>query len=71
MEGNKNWKHEDMGQGNGIYLSLVEAMEKSKGTLHVMNIRDFKKMVLAIDCRLPENLEAHMKYVNHLDKFSD
>lgn len=75
MEGSNKRKREDMEQENGVDfgvdLSLLEAVEKSEGTVQVMDVRALKKMVLAFERRLRDNLEARMKYVDHPDKFAD
>lgn len=71
MEGSNKRKHEDMDQENGVDFSLLEAVERSEGTVQVMDIRALKKMVLAFERRLRDNLEARMKYVDHPDKFAD
>lgn len=71
MEGSIKRKREEMEQENGVDLSLLEALEKSEGTVQVMDVRALKKMVLAFERRLRDNLEARMKYVDHPDKFAD
>jgi beta-catenin-like protein 1 len=71
MEGSNKRKREDMDQENGVDFSLLEAVERSEGTVQVMDIRALKKMVLAFERRLRDNLEARMKYVDHPDKFAD
>lgn len=71
MEGSNKRKREEMEQENGVDLSLLEALEKSEGTVQVMDVRALKKMVLAFERRLRDNLEARMKYVDHPDKFAD
>lgn len=71
MEGSIKRKREEMEQENGVDLSLLEALEKSEATVQVMDVRALKKMVLAFERRLRDNLEARMKYVDHPDKFAD
>lgn len=71
MEGGHKRKREDLDQENGIDLSLLEALERSEGTVQAMDVRALKKMVLAFERRLRDNLEARMKYVDNPDKFAD
>lgn len=71
MEGSHKRKREEMDQDNGVDLSLLEALERTEGTVQVMDVRAMKKMVLAFERRLRDNLEARMKYVDNPDKFAD
>lgn len=55
-----------------IDLSLLDAIEKSHTTpIDVLDLRTLKKLVLAFERRLRDNLEARMKYPDHPDKFAD
>ncbi|XP_065029118.1 uncharacterized protein LOC135652214 [Musa acuminata AAA Group] len=59
--------------GGGVDLSLLEAVEKSaqNGGVEVLDLRTLKKLVLAFERRLRDNLEARMKYPDQPDKFAD
>lgn len=59
------------GGGNDIDLSLLEALEKSKGNVDVLDIRTLKKLVLSFERRLKENIEARLKYPNQPERFAD
>eukprot|EP01018_Ginkgo_biloba_P030882 Gb_25207 [translate_table: standard] len=59
------------GVENGVDLALLEAVEKSHGTVEVLDVRALKKLVLSFERRLRDNLEARMKYADHPDKFGD
>ncbi|WOK94807.1 beta-catenin-like protein 1 [Canna indica] len=57
----------------GVDLSLLEAVEKSaqNGGVEVLDLRTLKKLVLAFERRLRDNLEARMKYPDQPEKFAD
>ncbi|XP_042421400.1 beta-catenin-like protein 1 [Zingiber officinale] len=59
--------------GEGVDLSLLEAVEKSaqNGGVEVLDVRALKKLVLAFERRLRDNLEARMKYPDQPEKFAD
>ncbi|RWW16633.1 hypothetical protein GW17_00019470 [Ensete ventricosum] len=59
--------------GGGVDLSLLEAVERSaqNGGVEVLDLRTLKKLVLAFERRLRDNLEARMKYPDQPDKFAD
>ncbi|XP_061360502.1 uncharacterized protein LOC133304477 [Gastrolobium bilobum] len=61
----------DDNNNNSIDLSLLEAIEKSQNTVEVMDLRTLKKLVLALERRLKENIEARLKYPNQPDRFAD
>eukprot|EP01018_Ginkgo_biloba_P018544 Gb_03273 [translate_table: standard] len=53
------------GIANAVDLALAEALEKSHGTVKVLDTRGLKQLVLSFEGRLRNNLEARMKYVDH------
>eukprot|EP01018_Ginkgo_biloba_P029401 Gb_31499 [translate_table: standard] len=53
------------GIANAVDLALAEALEKSHGTVEVLDTRGLKQLVLSFEGRLRDNLEAQMKYVDH------
>lgn len=61
-------------QLNGqIDLSLLEAIEKSQTQLplETLDLKSLKKLVLAFERRLKENLESRLKYPDNPQKFAD
>lgn len=56
---------------NGIDLSLLEAVEKSQASVEVLDVKALKKLVLAFERRLKDNIEARLKYPNQPDRFAD
>ncbi|KAK4278101.1 hypothetical protein QN277_015993 [Acacia crassicarpa] len=56
---------------NGIDLSLLEAVEKSQSSVEVLDLKALKKLVLAFERRLKDNIEARLKYPNQPDRFAD
>ena len=62
---------------NGTYaaasvdLSLLEAVEKSQTAVEVLDLKTLKKLVLAFERRLRDNIEARLKYPDQPDKFAD
>lgn len=56
---------------NGIDLSLLEAVEKSQASVEVLDLKALKKLVLAFERRLKDNIEARLKYPNQPDRFAD
>lgn len=56
---------------NGIDLSLLEAVEKSQNSIEVLDLKTLKKLVLAFERRLKDNIEARLKYPNQPDRFAD
>ncbi|KAI9100186.1 hypothetical protein K1719_024404 [Acacia pycnantha] len=56
---------------NGIDLSLLEAVEKSQSSVEVLDLKALKKLVLALERRLKDNIEARLKYPNQPDRFAD
>lgn len=56
---------------NGIDLSLLEAVEKSQTSVEVLDLKALKKLVLAFERRLKDNIEARLKYPNQPDRFAD
>ncbi|CAN4078446.1 unnamed protein product [Withania somnifera] len=56
----------------GIDLSLLEALEKSQqNSVEVLDIKTVKKIVLAFERRLKENIAARLKYPDQPEKFAD
>ncbi|XP_055804740.1 uncharacterized protein LOC129873635 [Solanum dulcamara] len=56
----------------GIDLSLLEALEKSQqNPVEVLDIKTVKKLVLAFERRLKENIAARLKYPDQPEKFAD
>ncbi|KAF7831176.1 beta-catenin-like protein 1 [Senna tora] len=56
---------------NDIDLSLLEAVEKSQNAVEVLDLKTLKKLVLAFERRLKDNIEARLKYPNQPDRFAD
>ncbi|RYR65293.1 hypothetical protein Ahy_A03g011232 isoform B [Arachis hypogaea] len=56
---------------NNVDLSLLEAIEKSQNAVEALDLRTLKKLVLAFERRLKENIEARLKYSNQPDRFAD
>ncbi|RVW18522.1 Beta-catenin-like protein 1 [Vitis vinifera] len=56
---------------SSIDLSLLEAVEKSQTTVEVLDLKTLKKLVLAFERRLRDNIEARLKYPDQPDKFAD
>eukprot|EP01018_Ginkgo_biloba_P008132 Gb_19760 [translate_table: standard] len=52
-------------EANAVDLALAEALEKSHGTVEVLDTRGLKQLVLSFEGHLWDNLEARMKYVDH------
>lgn len=60
------------GSGSGgVDLSLLEAVERSQGTVEVLDLKTLKKLVLALERRLKENIEARLKYPDQPERFAD
>lgn len=57
--------------GNEIDLALLEAVEKSQTSVEVLDLKTLKKLVLAFERRLKDNIEARLKYPNQPDRFAD
>lgn len=57
--------------GNDIDLALLEAIEKSQTSVEVLDLKTLKKLVLAFERRLKDNIEARLKYPNQPDRFAD
>ncbi|KAL8171286.1 hypothetical protein V2J09_023090 [Rumex salicifolius] len=55
----------------GVDLSLLEAVEKSQSTIEVLDLKTLKKLVLAFERRLRDNIEARLKYPDQPEKFAD
>lgn len=56
----------------GIDLSLLEAIEKSQqNPVEALDIKTVKKLVLAFERRLKENIAARLKYPDQPEKFAD
>lgn len=56
----------------GIDLSLLEALEKSQqNPVEALDIKTVKKLVLAFERRLKENIAARLKYPDQPEKFAD
>lgn len=53
----------------GVDLALLEALENADTTGDVLDLRGLKKLVLAFERKLRDNLEARMKYLDQPDKF--
>uniref|UniRef100_A0A7C9E8Z9 Beta-catenin-like protein 1 N-terminal domain-containing protein n=1 Tax=Opuntia streptacantha TaxID=393608 RepID=A0A7C9E8Z9_OPUST len=56
---------------NGVDLSLLEAIEKSQTTVETLDLKTLKKLVLAFERRLRDNIEARLKYPDQPEKFAD
>ncbi|KAJ8442199.1 hypothetical protein Cgig2_005139 [Carnegiea gigantea] len=56
---------------NGVDLSLLEAIEKSQSTVETLDLKTLKKLVLAFERRLRDNIEARLKYPDQPEKFAD
>lgn len=56
---------------DGIDLALLEALENSHEAVEVLDLRGLKKLVLAFERKLRDNLEARMKYMEQPEKFLD
>ncbi|GAB2211389.1 hypothetical protein Drorol1_Dr00024701 [Drosera rotundifolia] len=55
-----------------VDLSLLEAIEKSQSAaVEVLDLKTLKKLVLAFERRLRDNIEARLKYPDNPDKFAD
>lgn len=54
---------------NQVDLALLEALESAHDTAEVLDLRGLKKLVLAFERKLRDNLEARMKYVEHPERF--
>ncbi|XP_074310701.1 uncharacterized protein LOC141646694 [Silene latifolia] len=56
-----------------VDLSLLEALEKSQSqpTIETLDLKTLKKLVLAFERRLRDNIEARLKYPDTPDKFAD
>ncbi|KAI6691371.1 hypothetical protein NL676_028199 [Syzygium grande] len=59
------------GGGGGVDLSLLEAVERSQSAVEVLDLKTLKKLVLAFERRLKENIEARLKYPDQPDRFAD
>lgn len=59
----------DGGLDDQVDLALLEALENAHDTAEVLDLRGLKKLVLAFERKLRDNLEARMKYVDHPDRF--
>uniref|UniRef100_A0A1D1YKG0 Beta-catenin-like protein 1 n=1 Tax=Anthurium amnicola TaxID=1678845 RepID=A0A1D1YKG0_9ARAE len=60
------------GAPDGVDLSLLEAVERSRdGGVEVLDLRTTKKLVLAFERRLRDNLESRMKFPDQPDRFAD
>lgn len=57
--------------GNEIDLALLEAVEKSQTSVEGLDLKTLKKLVLAFERRLKDNIEARLKYPNQPDRFAD
>lgn len=55
----------------GVDFSLLEAIEKSQSTVETLDLKTLKKLVLAFERRLRDNIEARLKYPEHPEKFAD
>ncbi|KAM7278570.1 hypothetical protein ACFE04_005704 [Oxalis oulophora] len=70
-DGNISSNDDDNHNTNTVDLSLLEAAEKSRSTVDVLDYRTVKKLVLSFERRLKENIEARLKYPDQPDKFAD
>ncbi|XP_030474670.2 uncharacterized protein LOC115692055 [Syzygium oleosum] len=57
--------------GGGVDLSLLEAVERSQSAVEVLDLKTLKKLVLAFERRLKENIEARLKYPDQPERFAD
>lgn len=56
---------------NGVDLSLLEAIEKSQSSIDVLDAKALKKLVLAFERRLKENIEARLKFPDNPERFAE
>ncbi|KAK4267006.1 hypothetical protein QN277_023854 [Acacia crassicarpa] len=56
---------------NDIDLSLLEVVEKSQNFIKVLDLKALKKLVLAFEAHLKDNIEARLQYPNQPDRFTD
>ncbi|KAK9106434.1 hypothetical protein Syun_022445 [Stephania yunnanensis] len=66
-----NHSTENSSNGDAFDLSLLEAVEKSRNAVEVLDIKTLKKLVLSFERRLRDNIEARLKYPDQPDKFAD
>ncbi|KAK9117965.1 hypothetical protein Scep_016058 [Stephania cephalantha] len=66
-----NHSTENASNGDAFDLSLLEAVEKSRNAVEVLDIKTLKKLVLSFERRLRDNIEARLKYPDQPDKFAD
>lgn len=55
----------------GVDLSLLEAVEKSQNAIQVLDLKTLKRLVLAFERRLRDNIAARLKYPDQPEKFAD
>lgn len=63
--------HEQADGPPQLDLALLEALENSQQPVEVLDLRGLKKLVLAFERKLRDNLEARMKYMDQPEKFVD
>ncbi|XP_047322446.1 beta-catenin-like protein 1 [Impatiens glandulifera] len=56
---------------NAVDLSILEAVEKSQNTIEVLDMKTLRRLVLAFERRLKDNIEARLKYPDQPEKFAD
>ncbi|KAK9115681.1 hypothetical protein Sjap_014628 [Stephania japonica] len=66
-----NHSTENASNGDAFDLSLLEAVEKSRNAVEVLDVKTLKKLVLSFERRLRDNIEARLKYPDQPDKFAD
>jgi beta-catenin-like protein 1 len=54
-----------------VDLAMLEALENASEVVEVLDVRGLKKLVLAFERKLRDNLEARMKYADQPDKFME
>lgn len=65
-------QHYSAATNGGVDLSLLEALEKSQqNPVEALDIKTVKKLVLAFERRLKENIAARLKYPDQPEKFAD
>ncbi|XP_062107656.1 uncharacterized protein LOC133818657 [Humulus lupulus] len=70
--GAKRKRHENETiSSNDIDLSLLEAVEKSQGSVELLDLRSLKKLVLSFERRLKDNIAARLKFPQQPDRFAD
>lgn len=59
------------GKANDVDLSVLEALEKSQTLPEALDARTLKKLVLAFERRLKDNISFRLKYPDQPERFAD